>query len=67
LTLVFFSFLQIAELKAKLDQTQESLRQKKSRLEHYEKTAKQQQLDMKKRITQIGDLNKVMNIIDNSK
>lgn len=50
--------MQIAELKAKLDQAEDTLRQKKNRLEHYEKTAKQQQLDMKKRITQINDLQK---------
>ena len=39
------------------------MRQKKNRLEHYEKTAKQQQFDMKKRIAQINELEKVSSVV----
>jgi len=52
-------FFQIAELKAKRDQNQEQERQKKTRIEHLEKTVKHQQQELKKRASQVAEFERV--------
>ena len=52
-------FQKVAELKARLDQSQEQLKQKKSRSDHLEKTVKQQQQELKRRAAQLAELEKV--------
>ena len=49
----------MAELKAKFDQSQEQLRQKKARTDHLDKLAKQQQQELKKRAVQLANLERV--------
>ena len=50
---------QIAELKAKRDQNQEQEKQKKTRIEHLEKTVKHQQQELKKRASQVAEFERV--------
>ena len=54
-----FFLSQLAELKARFDQSQEQLKQKKTRVEHLEKTVKQQQQELKRRTGQLADLERV--------
>lgn len=57
---MFCSFpRQIAELKAKRDQNQEQEKQKRTRIEHLEKTVKQQQQELKKRASQVAEFERV--------
>lgn len=50
---------QIAELKAKRDQNHEQEKQKKTRIEHLEKTVKHQQQELKKRASQVAEFERV--------
>ena len=54
-----YFFLKISEIKAKRDQNQEQEKQKKSRIEHLEKTVKHQQQELKKRTSQVSELERV--------
>ena len=50
---------QIAELKAKRDQNQEQEKQKRTRIDHLEKTVKHQQQELKKRAAQVAEFERV--------
>jgi len=50
---------QIAELKAKRDQNQEQEKQKRTRIDHLEKTVKHQQQELKKRASQVAEFERV--------
>ena len=64
LKLVSFCFsLQISELKAKRDQSQEQEKQRKTRIEHLEKTVKHQQQELKKRASQVSEFERVRMLI----
>lgn len=58
-----FRFLKIAELKAKRDQNLEQEKQRKSRIEHLEKTVKHQQQELKKRTAQVSEFERVRTTI----
>ena len=51
--------LKISELKAKYAQSQEQVKQKTIRLEYMEKTMKQQQQELRKRMDQVTEFEKV--------
>ena len=50
---------QIAELRAKRDQNQEQEKQKRTRIDHLEKTVKHQQQELKKRASQVAEFERV--------
>ena len=51
--------LKISELKAKYAKSQEQVKQKTIRLEYMEKTMKQQQQELRKRMDQVTEFEKV--------
>ena len=51
--------LKISELKAKYAKSQEQVKQKTVRLEYMEKTIKQQQQELRKRMDQVTEFEKV--------
>jgi Ni,Fe-hydrogenase I small subunit len=52
-------FFQLSELKAKHAQCQEQIKQKTVRLEYMETTMKQQEQDLRKRLDQVAEFEKV--------
>ena len=61
-----YFFPKISEIKARRDQNQEQDKQKKSRIEHLEKTVKHQQQELKKRTSQVSELERVSKPLETS-